>query len=314
MKALNKLEMDDDVTIKQQKVLSKLRQHANFGWMIMNKRHSYTDEQPNHKRIFIDGLIIVVKKPYIRLAREIFAMIQVQYSNCRGGGRQILPTGNRDVHGYKGYEAMMIRNNKFHNSTDCITINGHHPDHQNLEVSFGQYPSQKVYKHLMEIDGVYDVVETNQSLELAKYFIIVERNKRRQDELIIHEIMKALSLQITDIRDNDAGKHFNQYPSLRLRLSQGGYTMEAVELDKEIYDSATLSKSFSRTPYFEMGIQLGTDDLVDELPTIPSPANAWKSQQPANRLAILGNPQQSNDDRSLTSMNDQLLANTFASF
>ena len=88
----------------------------------------------------------------------------------------------------------MIRNNEFHNSTDYITIDEYHPDHRNLKVSFGQHLSQKVYKHLIEIYGVYDVVETNQSQELGKYFVIVERNKRQQAELIIHEIMKALSL------------------------------------------------------------------------------------------------------------------------
>ena len=90
---------------------------------------------------------------------------------------QILPTGNGDIHGYKGYKVMMVRNNEFHNSTDCITIDGYHPDHRNLEVSFGNHPPQKVYKHLSEIDGVYDVVETNESQELGKYFIIVERSK-----------------------------------------------------------------------------------------------------------------------------------------
>ena len=74
---------------------------------------------------------------------------------------------------------MMIRNNEFHNSTNFITIDGYHPDHRNLAVSFGKHPSQKVYKHLIEIDGVYNVVETNESQELGKYFVIVERNKQR---------------------------------------------------------------------------------------------------------------------------------------
>ena len=106
-------------------------------------------------------------------------MIRVQYPNYLGGGRQILPTGNGGVNGYKGYKAMMIHNNKFHNSTDCITTDGYHPDHRNFKFSYGQQPSQKVYKHLLEIDGVHDVVETNQSPELGKYFVIVERNKRR---------------------------------------------------------------------------------------------------------------------------------------
>ena len=73
--------------------------------------------------------------------------------------------------------------------------------------------------------------------------------------------------------------------------------MEAAELDKEIYDSTTLSKSFSRTLYFEMGTQLETDDSLDEFPSIQPPANAWKPQQPANRLAYWAtnnNPMMSN--------------------
>ena len=149
MKVLNKFDMDDDVTSEQQKVLSELQRHDNLGWTIMNKRHSYTDGQPNHEQIFADGLIIVVKTPYLRIAREIFAMIRVQCPKCLGEGRQILPTENRDVQGYKGYEAMMICNNEFHNSTNFITIDGYHPDNLNLEASFGQHPSQKVYKHLI---------------------------------------------------------------------------------------------------------------------------------------------------------------------
>ena len=179
MKVLNCLELDDDVTTKQRQVLTELRQQDNFGWIIKNKRHSYTDGQTNNDRCFTDGLIIVVKKPYIQLAREIFAMIRVRYPNCLGGGRQILSTGGGDVYGYKGYIAMMIRNNKFHNTTDCITIDGYHPNHQNLIVSIGDNPSQQAYKLLREIDGVYDVVETNQSQEFGKYFIIVERKKRQ---------------------------------------------------------------------------------------------------------------------------------------
>ena len=94
MKALNHLELDDDVTTKQQQVLTELRRQNNFGWTIKNKRHSYTDGQPNNDRCFTDGLIIVVKKPYIRLAREIFAMIRVRYPNCLGG-RNIYITNGR---------------------------------------------------------------------------------------------------------------------------------------------------------------------------------------------------------------------------
>ena len=77
MKAIKILDMDNDVTTKQRKVLSELQQDANFGCTIMNKRHSYTDRQPNYPHIFTDGLIIIVKTPYLRVAREMFAKIQV---------------------------------------------------------------------------------------------------------------------------------------------------------------------------------------------------------------------------------------------
>ena len=75
MKALKKLEMDDDVSREQKSVLSELQRHDTFGWTIMNKRHSYTNGQENYQRISTDGLIIIVKKPYLRIARELFAMI-----------------------------------------------------------------------------------------------------------------------------------------------------------------------------------------------------------------------------------------------
>ena len=82
--------------------------------------------------------------------------------------------------------------------------------------------------------------------------------------------------------------HFQQCPLLQSRLSQGEYTMATADLDKEIYNSSTLSKSFSTTPYFEMAIQLEIDDLLDDFPSLPAPANAWKTPQ-ENQLALLGN-------------------------
>ena len=65
MKALDRLELDEDITSAQQQVLTKLRQKDDVGWTIKNKQHSYTDGQPNNGGCFIDRLIIVVKKPYI---------------------------------------------------------------------------------------------------------------------------------------------------------------------------------------------------------------------------------------------------------
>ena len=209
---------------------------------------------------------------------------------------------------------MIARNNEFHNTTDCITINGYHPDHRTLVVIFGDHPAQDVYKLLRGIDGVYNVVETNQSQEKGKYFIVCDRSKGQKAERIIHEVMKALTFQITDICD-PAEKHFEQWPSLRSRLSQGGYTMQAAALDKEIYNPSTLPKSHTTTPYFDMmGLSLGTEDILDTPATFSSPPNAWKTPQPANQLALLGNHHPNNNDRSLISNNDASLADTLATF
>ena len=95
--------------------------------------------------------------------------------------------------------------------------------------------------------------------------------------------MKALTLRICDMGDHDAEKYFEQCPSLRSRLSQGGYTMQAAALDKEIYDPSTLPKSYTTTPYFDMmGLNLGTEDILAIPAIAPSPTNAWKTPQQAN--------------------------------
>ena len=163
MKAMDQLELAEDATSAQQHVLTKLRRKDDVGWTIKSKRHSYTDRQPKNGRCFTDGLIVVVKKPYIQTAREIFGQMAVQYLQCLGGGKRIIPTGTGDVYGYKGYQAMMIRNNEFHNNTECITVDGYHPNHQNLKVPLQKNQPKKVHKLLLHIDGVYDVVKTNQS-------------------------------------------------------------------------------------------------------------------------------------------------------
>ena len=72
--------------------------------------------------------------------------------------------------------------------------------------------------------------------------------------------------------------------------------MQAAALDKEIYNTSTLSKSLTTTPYFELGIHLGTEDILDESTTLPPPPNAWKTPQSANQLALLGNLNPNNDD------------------
>ena len=141
----------------------------------MNKRHTYTDG--NNPRVYTDGLIIVVKKPFLCKAREISALIRVRYPDCLGGGMQLLATGTGDIHGYEGYRAMTIRNNDYHNNTNCITIQGYHPEHRELAIQWAQYPARKTYQHLRDIDGVFDVVETNEARKLASIFVLLTEAK-----------------------------------------------------------------------------------------------------------------------------------------
>ena len=76
---------------------------------------------------------------------------------------QLLAIGTSDIHGYEGYRAMTIRNNDYHNATNCVTIQGYHPEHRDLVIQWEKYPARKTYHHLQEIDGVFDVVKTNES-------------------------------------------------------------------------------------------------------------------------------------------------------
>ena len=144
--ALGKVELAADATDEQKRVLEELQNTEHQNWTIQAKRHSYTDGA--HPRVATEGLIIVVKKPLLRMSREIFAVVSIQFPDCLGGHMTILPTGDGDVYGYEGYAAMIARNNDFHNTTDCITIDGYHPDHRELVVKIGTLPAQQAYKIL----------------------------------------------------------------------------------------------------------------------------------------------------------------------
>ena len=75
--ALGKVELAEDVTDKQKRVLEELQHTEHHNWMIQAKRHSYTDGV--NPRVSTEGLIVVVKKPLLRTAREIFALVSIQY-------------------------------------------------------------------------------------------------------------------------------------------------------------------------------------------------------------------------------------------
>ena len=100
------------------------------------------------------------------------------------------------------------RNNDFHNTTDCITIDGYHPDHRELVVKVGNLPAQKAYKILQGIEDVYDVIKTNLSQAKGKYFVLCDREHRREVERMVHEVLKAITLRITDECDEMAEKQY----------------------------------------------------------------------------------------------------------
>ena len=87
---------------------------------------------------------------------------------------KILATGTGNIYVYKNYVSMLVQNNDYHNSTNCITIDRFHPNYRKLAVKFWKYSMKKVYKHVNGIDGVCDVVETDKSQSVGKYFIIMD--------------------------------------------------------------------------------------------------------------------------------------------
>ena len=65
--ALSKVELAEDATNVQKRVLEELQHTEHHNWTIHAKRHSYTDGV--NPRVSTEGLIVVVKKPLLRMAR-----------------------------------------------------------------------------------------------------------------------------------------------------------------------------------------------------------------------------------------------------
>ena len=204
MTALSKFELSEDATNEQKRVFDELQHTEHQNWTIQAKQHLYTDGV--NERVSTEGLIVLVKKPLLQMAREIFGLVSIQFPDCLKGKMTILPTGNGEVYEYEGYAAMIARNNDFHNTTDRITIDQYHPDHRELVVMVGNLPAQKAYKILQGIEGVYNVIKTNLSQAKGKYFVLCDREHRREVERMVHEVLKAITLQITDECDEMAEK------------------------------------------------------------------------------------------------------------
>ena len=58
------------------------------------------------------------------------------------------------------------------------------------------------------------MIETNLSQAKGKYFVLCDREHRREVERMVHEVLKAITLRITDECDEMAEKQYEQCPSL----------------------------------------------------------------------------------------------------
>ena len=141
-------------------------------------------------------------------------MTSVQEPNYFGGRIKILLTNMANVSGYQKYIAMLKRKNDFHNIIDCIIIDGYHPTYCDLHIVIGDQVPQKTYRHLIYIEGVFDVVETNESQSEGKYFIIVDKNIQQQAKQTINVILEAIINRFNDIADNKVNMLYKTFPSL----------------------------------------------------------------------------------------------------
>ena len=96
---------------------------------------------------------------------------------CLGGGIRIMAAGTGKALGYNCYAKYLMANNDYHNNTRCITLLAYHPLYRDVTVAVGDSETRKVYKHLADIDGVMDIVETKDSQTDGKYFVIVDSSK-----------------------------------------------------------------------------------------------------------------------------------------
>ena len=84
--ALKQMETDGKVSEEQQSVLEEIQRVDNYGWTIINNKHSYTDGFCNHPRVHMEGMTIVVKKPILQIARKLFAVVSLLDPDCLGEG------------------------------------------------------------------------------------------------------------------------------------------------------------------------------------------------------------------------------------
>lgn len=144
----------------------------------------------------MEGFVVQVKKHIINLTREIFLMIDIHELDCLGGGLSVLATDMAWELEYNKYSQMFMKNNDFHNNTDCITLVRYPQSYWQAKLNIGNLPPQKAYKYLQRTNDVIDVVETKDSQTEDNCFIIVNKTKRLQTEANIQRFIKALIVQL----------------------------------------------------------------------------------------------------------------------
>ena len=154
-----------------------------YKFTVVNKTISYTDGV--NPTVKTEGIVIQVKKPYFEISREIFAMVDKFEQNCLDGGIRVMAVGTGKALGYNRYTKYLMANNDYHNNTRCITLLAYHPRYCDADVVVGDSKSRKVYKHLADIAGVIDTVETKGSQTDGKCFFIVESSKMATAEYAI---------------------------------------------------------------------------------------------------------------------------------
>ena len=170
-----------------------------------------------------------------------------------------------------------MANNDYHNNTRCITLLAYHPVYRDVKVSVGESEPRKVYKHLADIDGVMDIVETKDSQTDGKYFVIVDSSKMAPAEFAISQVLGALNVRLRNSMDEKVVNKFREYPSLKSGITAGGYIAQSAARFAGEFDNTPLtSSSIRQHPNQKMSFTIND---TAQFPQIKTKQIAWQGPQ-----------------------------------
>ena len=246
-----------------------------YRFTVVNKTISYTDGV--NPTVKTEGLVVQVKKPYFEISREIFAMVDQFELKCLGGGIRIMAAGTGKVLGYNRYAKYLMANNDYHNNTRCITLLAYHPLYRDAKVVVGDSDPRKLYKHLADIDGVIDIVETKDSQTEGKYFFIADSSKMTPAEFAISQVIGAHNARLRNPTEETVVTKFREYPSLKSGITAGGYIAQSAARFAGEFDNTPLtSSSIRQHPNQKMSF---TIDDTAQFPQIKTKQIAWQGPQ-----------------------------------